>query len=171
MGHRRRSAKNSNADRFLSGLAITNVDIDDFVELLSEKTVSMGIASGPFEFWSSYAHGPDAKFMDWLSEKPLEWHQRRDYIPLLYAELSPSTGCRDLKGRSIVRLSNGEYSVGSNVLPEAMASSTTYAPLPRVDSGVYTAGKSKPQQVNAKKFLEDNSASARLAKPSRSKRF
>lgn len=59
--------RNSNADRFLCGLAVTEWDIKDFVKLLSEKT---------FPESSSYDHGPDAKFMDWLSEKPLEWHQR-----------------------------------------------------------------------------------------------
>ena len=141
--------KNGNADRFLCGLAITEWDIDDFVELLSEKT-SDGFRSLPKS--SSYAHGPDAKFMDWLSEKPLEWHQR--LYSLLSAELSPSGGCRHLKGRSIVRLSNGEYSVGSNCFFPSDGVEHDDV-LPRVDSGVYTAGKSKPQQLNAKKFLEE----------------
>src|SRR5208283_5067672 len=65
--------KNSNADRFLSGLAITEWDIEEFVELLSERTSegSRYISASPY-----FVQGPDEDFMNWLSRKPLEWHQK-----------------------------------------------------------------------------------------------
>ena len=65
--------KNSDVDRFLSGLAITKWDIKEFVDLLSEKT-SEGLCyiSVPPHF----VKGPDEDFMNWLSRKPSEWHQK-----------------------------------------------------------------------------------------------
>ena len=139
--------KNSNADRFLSGLAIIEWDIEEFVELLSEKTSegSRYISTSPY-----FVHGPDEAFMNWLSRKPPEWHQK--LYALLYNELSPTGGCRRLNGQRMVRLSNGEYGVGSNCFfPSDDVEHDDV--LPRVDAGVYSSGKSKPQQENARKFL------------------
>ena len=139
---------------------------------LARRLSRRGSLPGPFEFWSSYADGPGpAKFMDWLSEKPLEWHQRRDYIPLLYAELSPSVGCRDLKGRSIVRLSNGEYSVGSNCFFPKRWRRARRCPASRGFRGLYGRQEQTSAGEREREFLEDDSASARLARRSRSRRF
>jgi hypothetical protein len=140
--------KNSNVDRFLVGLAIRDWDTDAFVELVSEKTSTSGR-------WNDtpphYVSSPDEEFMSWLSGKPVDWHQK--LYGLLYAELIPTVRSYKLKGRTIIRLSTGTYGIGG----------TCFFPtdgvehddiLPRVDARVYSSGKSKPLQENAKKFLE-----------------
>lgn len=63
MGYRA-AQKNSNADRFLTSLAIRKWDIDEFVERLAELATA--------ESWQE----PDEQFMQWLAAKPLEWHQQ-----------------------------------------------------------------------------------------------
>ena len=88
--------------------------------------------------------------MNWLSRKPPEWHQK--LYALLYSELSPTGGCRRLNDRRMVRLSNGEYGVGSHCFFPSDGVEHDDV-LPRVDAGVYSSGKSKPQQENARKFL------------------
>ncbi len=128
-------------------MAITKWDIKEFVDLLSEKTSegSRYISVPPH-----FVHGPDEHFMNWLSRKPPEWHQK--LYALLYNELSPTGGCRRLNGQRMVRLSNGEYGVGSNCFfPSDDVEHDDV--LPRVDAGAYSSGKSKPQQENARKFL------------------
>jgi hypothetical protein len=140
--------KNSNADRFLAGLAMRDWDTDAFVELVSEKTSTSGrrIDTPPY-----FVHGPDEEFMSWLSEKPLDWHQR--LYALLYAEAIATGRSYKLKGRKIVRLSTGEYGIGGNCFfPTDGVEHDDI--LPRVDARVYSSGKSKPLQENAKKFLE-----------------
>jgi hypothetical protein len=144
--------KNSNIDRFLDGLAIREWDIDKFVELLIVKTWE-GTRYVP----PNYVKGPDSEFMEWLSEKPLDWHQ--DLYALLFEHLS-NAGWRKsqlsdrLKLLRIVRRSDASYGTAK----------TSYFPsdgvdrdelLPRVDRGVYTSGKSKTQQQNARAFLEE----------------
>ena len=144
--------KNSNIDRFLDGLAITEWDIDKFVELLIVKT-----CEGTRYVPPHYVKGPDSEFMEWLSEKPLDWHQ--DLYALLFEHLS-SAGWRKsqlsdkLKLLRIVRRSDASYGTAK----------TSYFPsdgvdrdelLPRVHRGVYTSGKSKTQQQNARAFLEE----------------
>ena len=141
--------KNSNADRFLTGLAVAEWDIAEFVELLSEKATeeAHSISSAPY-----FATGPDPDFGTWLSGKPGDWHQR--LYSLLYAELTPSGGSSRLKGLRIVRLSNGTYSVGAKCFFPGDGIEHDEV-LPRVDALVYTSGKGKTQQENAKKLLVD----------------
>ena len=141
--------KNSNADRFLTGLAITEWDVDEFVALISQKA-SEGkfyISSAPYVL-----SGPDSQFMGWLAAKPGDWHQK--LYSLLYAELSPVGGCKRLKGLKIVRLSDGTYSVGSKCFFPGDGIEHDKI-LPRVDARVCSSGKNKSQQENARKFLED----------------
>src|SRR5207244_1336321 len=95
---------------------------------------------------------PDQAFMTWLSGKPPEWHQR--LYSLLYAEFSPQGACRRFKDLKIVRLSDGSYGAGSECFfPGAGVEHDDV--LPRVDAAVYTSGKSKLQQENARKFLAE----------------
>lgn len=139
--------KNTNADRFLSALAITQWDIEEFVAYLSDSAAERAryISSA-----HRYVTGPVEEFMSWLSGKSLDWHQR--LYSLLYTELSPRGGCEGLNGLRIVRLSDGNYSTGRNCfLPSEKVEHEDG--LPRVDGGVYTSGKSKVQQENARKFL------------------
>ncbi len=131
--------KNSAADRFLAALAITDWDIDEFVELLKEKASE--------NLWQ----GIDDKFMAWLAKKSTEWHQQ--FYALLYKELEPEGGLHRLKNISIIRLKDGSYSVGSKCyFPSEDADQGAVRPL--VDIGVYTLGKNKTDQKNARKFLE-----------------
>lgn len=139
--------RNSNADRFLTGLAITEWDIDQFIELL----VSKG-SEGTRYVAPRFVRGPDEAFMAWLASKPVDWHQRM--YSLLYTELSPSGDCLRLKGVRIVRLSSGGYSVGDACFfPSEGAVHDEL--LPRVDESVYRSGRSKTQQETARKLLEE----------------
>jgi hypothetical protein len=146
--------KNSNIDRFLDGLAITEWDSDKFVELIdsraSEKT--RYVLSPPH-----YVKDPDPEFMKWLSGKPLDWHQ--DLYALLFEHLS-NAGWRksqlleNLKLQRIVRRSDGTYGNAKNSFFPSDGVDHDEV-LPRVDRGVYTSGKSKTQQQNARTFLEE----------------
>jgi len=130
--------KNSNADRLLSALAIRKWDIDEFVERLAELATA--------ESWQE----PDEQFMQWIAAKPVEWHQQ--LYALLYRELNPSDGCDRLESVRIVQLSDATYGIGKKCY---FASETVKHDdiLPRVAEAVYSSGRSKMQQEEAKKFL------------------
>ncbi len=146
--------KNSNADRFLSGLAIKEWDTDKFVELLCDK------GSEGRRFMLSpprYESRPDQAFMNWLSSKPPDWHQE---LYSLLSDFLSNAGWQKqqltekLQSLQIVRLGNGKYSVAEKCFWPSDGVEHDKL-MPRVDRQVYTSGKSKSQQQNAKKFLED----------------
>lgn len=137
--------KNSNADRFLAGLAITEWDIENFVELLEEKTSDYS--------WKA----PDNEFIEWLSKKPVEWHQK--FYALLFDYLSNAGWLREklvikLRYLRIVRLSTGDYSTGNKCFFSSDGCEHDEV-LPRVDIGVYKSGKGKTQQENSRRLLEE----------------
>lgn len=140
--------KNSNVDRFLVGLDIGEWDVPQFVEMLCNKTTSHEL--GPPNNISTQ------DVMTWLTGKPLDWHQ--ELYALLFSDCLSGTGSQStqvtkLQSLQIVRLSDGNYCVGSECyFPNDGVKSDEG--LSRVDAGVYTSGKSKTQQENAKKFLE-----------------
>lgn len=137
------SQRNSNQDRFLSGLEIETWDIEQFVQLLIKKTSKK---------MYSLEDEPDAEFMIWLSAKPVEWHQQM--YAVLYRELSANKNFNQLRSAQIVRLSTGTYSSGGKCY---FASNEVEHDeiLPRVDSRVYLSGKKKSQQEDARQFLEE----------------
>lgn len=136
--------KNTNADRFLGSLAIKDWGIDEFAELLSDK-------AAPGTFYS-YRSAPDPEFMAWLAAKPLEWHQQ--LYALLYSEFAPEGEMYRVESCQIVRLSNGNYSTGGKCFfPDDRARKDEL--FPRVDVAVFASGRSKVQQQNARKFLEE----------------
>jgi len=140
--------RHSDADRFLSGLAIAKWDVDEFVNLLREKT-SRGRrynSTPPY-----FVDGPDQGFKDWISGKSPDWHQR--LYSLLLTELSPNGRWSRLKDAGIVRLSDGSYEVATSCFFPADGVETDDV-MPRVDVRVYTSGRSKAQQENARKLLE-----------------
>lgn len=139
--------KNSNADRFLTGLAITEWDVEEFVELLVTK-----LSEGMRYVASQFVNGPDPELMAWLSNRPLEWHQK--LYALLYAELGSTGGCGRLKGVTIVRLGDGTYSTGPKCFFPTDGVEHDEL-LPRVGASIYTAGKSRTHQEHARKFLEE----------------
>lgn len=132
--------KNSDQDRFLGGLNIINWDIKEFLELLDEKAQD--------DLWQQ----PDELFMRWMGNKSVEWHQQM--YALLYRELSSSDDLYRLKPLHIVRLNNGNYSIGSKCFFPANGALDDGL-FPRVDRNVYSSGTSKQQQEHARKFLEE----------------
>ena len=139
--------KNTNIDRFLGSLAMTDWGMDEFVELIAEKTREARSFYPPY-----HASQPDQNFITWLGSKPAEWHQQ--FYALLFTELAPQGDLYRLKKCRIVRRSDSSYSTGD----KTFFSSETIEHdevLPRVDAAVYGSGKSKVQQSNARKFLEE----------------
>jgi len=148
--------KNSNADRFLSALAITEWDVDSFTAVLSLK------ASHEPRFllmpqWTNI-RGPDAAFMTWLEAKSPEWHQQM--YALLYADIRAKPerlrvpAITELKQLQIVRLGTCKHTIGNKCFFPSDGVEQD-AILPRVDPKIYSSGKSKTQQEEARQFLED----------------
>lgn len=133
------SQKNSNADRFLTGLAITDWDYEEFIDSLNEKTDA------------SFSE-PDENFMAWLAGQSIEWHQQ--FYALLYKELQPDEDWHRVNDLNIIRLNNGYYSSGKKCFFSSDGIEHDEA-LPRVDKNVYSSGTNKAQQETAKKFLEE----------------
>ena len=148
------SQKNTNLDRFLSGLDISRWDVKAFVELLETKA-SDGRTQLPEAPW--FVDGPDDRFMCWLANKPEDWHQQ------MYALLGDyAAGVSDYARRGVfeqlqslrfVRLGDGTYSVGKKCFFPSDGVTHDQA-LPRVAEGVYSSGKSDKQQESARRLLE-----------------
>lgn len=150
-----RALNGTNIEQFMTGLAITDWDVEQFADLLNKKA-SVGGRSIPYSPY--HTTEPDAEFMTWLSGKPVEWHQEM-YV-LLHSDYLPRDGWQKdrcinkLKSLRIVRLSNNGYSVGPKCyFPSDGAEQNDV--LPRVDVRTYTTGKKKGPQESAKKFLEE----------------
>ena len=142
---------NNNTDRFLDSLEITNWGMDEFVYLLADRTSERRryVSRPPY-----FVHGLDSEFMKWLASKPIEWHQ--ELYALLFSELTPEEALYRLGECRIVRLFNGEYSVGSECFFPDDGEQDDTLPLPRVAiEAYYSTGKNKSQQSNAQKFLEE----------------
>jgi len=141
--------KNTNADRFLDSLEIQEWGLEEFVDLLTDRT-SHGQRYVPNPpYWVS---GPDGEFMEWLSSKPNDWHQQ--LYALLYSELASEGGLYQFRNSKIVRLFSGEYGVGKECyFPDE--GDQDDSDLPRITAEVYTSGRGKAQQHNARKFLEE----------------
>lgn len=147
--------KNSDADRFLTGLSITEWDIDEFVEMLTEKASdrTRRISTPPY-----YVAGPDDEFMGWLAGKPVDWLQK--FYALLYSDYLSTAGwkkegyIKKLKPLRIIRLNDASFDVGTKCFFPSDGVERDDV-LPRVDAGVYNSGRSKAQQENAKRFLEE----------------
>jgi hypothetical protein len=145
--------RNTNADRFLSGLAVRSWDAETFVGALSERaSITTRWVTDPPRFVSE----PDAEFMSWLSTKPVDWHQA---MYALVTEHLNSIGYRrsrileGLRSAGIVRLRSGRYATGDRCFFGSASEDDEL--MPRVDPNVYTSGKSKTQHENAKRLLTD----------------
>lgn len=131
--------KNSNADRFLAGLAIRDWDVEEFVERI--ECLSGDTFSEDFE----------KDLAVWLAAKSPEWHQQ--FYSLLYQEFSPHEDWGRFEDLLIVRLSDGTYGFGKKSFFPTEATKEDEL-LPRVDEAVYSSGRSKTQREAARKFLE-----------------
>lgn len=138
--------KSSRIDNFLAGLEIQDWGVDELLKLIKAKT-----RPDPHYSYVShtYVQGPDDEFMQWLAQKPHEWLQQ------LYALLHDETvaaGVHGLKNLKLVRLNDGAFGVASECF---FATDQTADHAAIVSAGVYSSGRSKPQQEKARKFLSD----------------
>ena len=137
--------KNSDIDRFLSGLSVAGWGINRFVQTLQERLKSRFIRIED----GTVVRGPDEKCLQWLRSKPDEWHQK--LYALLHREWDG--GIHQLKYLCIVRLSTNEYMVGSECyFPAEDVREDSI--LPRVAIGTYTSGRNRTDQIGARNFLE-----------------
>ena len=130
--------RNSRIDQFLTGLSIREWGLDQFIELLREKTRE---ADGLFQI------KPDEEFLSWFKQKSPAWTQE------LYALLHDEADNMAYAFRSlrIVRLTGGAMG-----LPEfSFFAENSGGDVPIVDRAVYTSGASKKQQDGAKSFLSE----------------
>jgi len=142
------SLRNSDQEYFLEGLSIKTWDIDNFIKLLSEKFL-----------YKKYLENDndDEKYMNWLSKKSVKWHQ--NFYSLLYDVFTNynsfiRTYNYDMLNKmKIVRLSDGNYSVGSECyFPTDDVEHDDV--LPRVDKRIYETGKEKNPNLKPRDFLE-----------------
>ncbi len=140
------SQRNSDQDRFLSGLRIPEWDFDELVELLVDN-----LPASRYRYKDGQlVTGPDETFIKWLRSKPEEWHQQ--LYSALFKELNDSYELHKLKNLQIVRLSDGRYSTGKGCyFPTEDVDHDDL--LPRVARGVYTSGSRKAQQEESRKLL------------------
>jgi hypothetical protein len=138
--------RSSRIDNFLSGLEIQEWAIEAFVKTIADKTYPAARYS---YIRHQFVSGPDQQFMDWLMRKPADWLQQ--FYALLHDE-AVSLGLSSLKSLKLVRLNDGSFGVPAECF---FANDQTTDHISIVDPGVYSSGKSKPQQEKAKKFLSD----------------
>lgn len=141
--------RNTNADRFLDSLNIQGWGLDEFVDLLVDRTSEGRRYVSCAPYWVEY---PDSDFMQWLASKSNEWHQQ--LYALLFSELAADGGLDRFKDCQLARLFPVKYSVGTKCFfPDDGDQDDSV--LPRVAADVYISGRSKTQQHNARKFLEE----------------
>jgi len=140
--------KNSETDKFLSGLAKQEWDIEQFVTAL-EDNLHTGFHYNTNT--RTLVSKPNKVYHEWLVSKSDEWHQR--FYALLYREFEPEDELGRLEELCIVRLSSGEYSIGckSYFGTDNVRHDDSF---PRVALATYTSGKSKVEQDSARKLLE-----------------
>ncbi|WP_416830623.1 MAG: sacsin N-terminal ATP-binding-like domain-containing protein [Erythrobacter sp.] len=130
--------KNSNADRMLSSLEIRDWDVDDLVNVLGELE-------------GGYWQEPNDEVKDWLSSKSDEWLQQ--LYSFLYRQLGEESGFYDIEDCPIVRLHDGTFAKGKGCYFPSDDDQEDGFSIVRAD--LYQSGKSKSQQLNARKFLEE----------------
>lgn len=129
--------RNSNVDRFLSGLGIETWGFEDLVEILQS------IGDG----WDDRGE----RAQEWISGKSPEWHQL--LYATLFGEYSPEEDWYHFTDCRIIRLGDGEYDIPANsYFPDSDLLQDDE--LRRVDSRILSEGKKKKLQKNARKFLE-----------------
>ena len=138
--------RNSDADRFLSGLAITDWGVAQLVRVLKQRLHAGRQFDTTHSVWRN---GPDPACLEWLKSKADDWHQK------LYAFLhrQPKEDVRRLADLCLVRLSSGEYRTAHECFfPTDEVKEDQF--LPCVAGGTYATGASKSDQESAKAFLE-----------------
>lgn len=141
--------RHSNADRFLSSLNVRRWDTDHFAKLLQRRR-------GDSSYWdaSKWQHvqsEQDDNFDHWYESKDSEWYQR--LYAMLYKEFGENQDLSFLKSVRIIRLNDSSFG-----RPDRCFFPAGYGHhdprFPQVDASVYTSGKNKNEQENARNFLE-----------------
>ena len=138
--------RNSRVDRFLRGLDIQQWGVEQFVEVLDDRFSNKRRLCYSTYTWKQ---GPDGTFLDWMRQKPLDWH--RALYALFHRELEDDLYM--FNRICIVRRSDGEYGTGSECYfptPETREDSIH----PRVAEDTYTGRGTRTEQTRAKAFLE-----------------
>jgi hypothetical protein len=130
------SQKNSNQDRFLSGLATEEYGIDKFVHYLSVE----------MRKWYSQ---PSERFKNWLAEKSDNWHQQ--VYALLYREARAFH--EEMQDYFVIRCEREEYWTSNYCYFQVVGKNYGHE-LFLVAKEIYTAGSNKSQQEDSRKFLE-----------------
>lgn len=134
-----RELQGTNAERFMSGLAIQDWDVDDFLAIIAAKAD---------EEWDT----PEKEFIEWLSQKSPEWLQRM--YALLSREPETEEELYQLEHARIIRLSDGSLSTGDKCyFPDEQRRFTEIVPC--VDHNILEAGNSNIRKKAARKFLEE----------------
>lgn len=135
--------KNSDVDRFLDSLDITEWQTKQFLGVLKK-----GLSTRFFSIYSSNwgLKEADANLLEWLGSKSEEWHQALYELLYEHAEYLPE----DLR---IVRLSNGAYGVAERCY-FSPGKRVEDLGIPYVAKGTYSSGASKDGPSRAKKFLQ-----------------
>lgn len=131
--------KNNSVDRFLNGLEITEWGVDEFIEAINSKS----------DEYDDELNDLVDNLTPWLKNKTVDWHQQ--LYALLNSELESSELFK-VKNSKIIRLTDGDYSVGSKCFFPGNAFEENEV-LPRIEIGVFTSGKSKSQKENSRTFL------------------
>lgn len=136
-----RALQGTPVEKFMSGLAIKDWDVDDFLEELSSKL------DATYSF-----SPPDAAFLKWLSSKPADWMQQ------LYAMLASEPETKDelnqLSAAKIVRLMDGSLSVPNECyFPDDHGRYSKIVPC--VDREVLDGGSSQKRKKFSKAFLSE----------------
>ena len=138
--------RNSEVDRFLRDLDIDQWGIKQFVETLDERFSNERRFCHTTHTWKQE---PDQPFLDWIRQKPAEWH--RPLYALFHREMEDQLDRFD--EICIVRRSDGDYGTGSECF---FATPETHEdPIhPRVAEATYTGGGTKTEQQAARAFLD-----------------
>ncbi len=138
--------RNSRVDRFLRSLDIEEWGIEQFVETLDERCSNRRRYCYLTRKWKQ---GPDQPFLDWMRQRPPEWH--RALYALFHRLLED--GLDRFDEICIVRCSDGRYRIGSECYfptPETSEDSIH----PRVAEDTYAHGGTTAERTHAKAFLD-----------------
>ena len=130
--------RNSNSDRFLSDLQITNFDISKFIEKIKH--------------FADHDDDDYDKLEKWLGGKHVEWFQQ--FYAFLYNELSIEEDFEELDGSRIIKLEGSGFSKPKDCFFKKDGFSRKN--IKWVDPEIFTQGKNKKEQrTKAQKFLQE----------------
>lgn len=145
--------KGSNTERFLESLNIKQWDLDQFYEMLCNKTHSVFCVPNtrPLNITPEQVHS-------WLTGKESVWIQQfyallYEYVQLNSVDWQKLQVVSKLSKLRIIKCLDGEFRTGS----ECFFPNDTIEierSLPVVDKAVFSSGKSKIQQENSRKFMD-----------------